>query len=115
MGGETPLLQHSITPLPRPSFAVTTYEELELALRARVPLVALVTPEERRAEVRLLVPLAREWREGRLFAWTTTRGYDSIDGDPEREPIRFPAPDPLSALDVVAAYEEPALFVLKDF
>jgi hypothetical protein len=37
---------------------VNTYQELELALRARVPLIALVTPEEARAEERLLKPLA---------------------------------------------------------
>jgi SpoVK/Ycf46/Vps4 family AAA+-type ATPase len=94
---------------------VNTYQELELALRARVALIALVTPEETRAADRLLKPLAREWREGRLFAWTTTRGYEALSDDPEDVPIRFPAPDPLSALDVVANYEEPALFVLKDF
>jgi len=93
----------------------TTYAELELALRARVPLVALVTPEEARAEERLLLPLAREWREGRLFAWTTTRGYSLVRGGGGGEPLALPAPDPLSALDVVAAYQEPAVFLLKDF
>jgi AAA+ superfamily predicted ATPase len=88
---------------------------LEVALRARVPLIALVTPEEARAEERLLIPLAREWREGRLFAWSTTRGYRYLGGEPGAEHDDLPAPDPLTALDVVAAYEEPALFVLKDF
>lgn len=94
---------------------MTTYEELELALRARVPLLALVTPEERRAVERLLQPLAREWREGRLFAWTTTQGYQALDCGEGGEPATFAAPDPLSALDVVAGYEHAALFVLKDF
>jgi len=94
---------------------VTTYQELELAIRARVPLIALVTPEEARAQDRLLRPLAREWRDGRLFAWTTTHGYASLNRDPGEPPLNLPAPDPLTALDVVAAYDEPALFVLKDF
>ncbi|MBM3459220.1 MAG: AAA family ATPase [Armatimonadetes bacterium] len=31
------------------------------------------------------------------------------------EPLRIPAPDPLSALEVAAGFGEPALFVLKDF
>lgn len=92
---------------------MTTYEELELALRARVPLIALVTPEEARAEERLLKPLAREWREGRIFAWSTTQGYVSL-GDDE-DAMGFAAPDPISALEVVAAHDEPTLFVLKDF
>ena len=30
-------------------------------------------------------------------------------------PVRYSAPDPLSALDFVAGYESSALFVLKDF
>ncbi|HTE20749.1 MAG TPA: AAA family ATPase, partial [Armatimonadota bacterium] len=94
---------------------MSTYADLELAIRARVPLIALVTPEEGRAERRLLQPIAREWRDGRLFAWTTTRGYYSLGDEAGDEHVRFAAPDPLSALDVVAAYEEPALFVLKDF
>ncbi len=92
-----------------------TYQELELSIRARVPLLALVTPEEARAEERLLIPLARRWREGRVFAWSTTRDYESLEEDPDAEPLRFRAPDPVSALDVVAGYEEPAIFVLRDF
>jgi ATP-dependent 26S proteasome regulatory subunit len=94
---------------------VNTYEELELAVRARVPLIALVTPEEERAEERLLRPLAREWRDGRLFAWSATRDFQSLNPDLDAQEVPFPAPDPMSALDGVAAYEEPALFVLKDF
>jgi AAA+ superfamily predicted ATPase len=94
---------------------VSTYQELELAVRAGAPLLALVTPEEERAIERLLKPLAAEQREGRLFAWTTTRDFQSLSPDPEHGPLQFNAPDPLSALDVVGAYEEPALFVLKDF
>jgi AAA+ superfamily predicted ATPase len=93
---------------------VTTYEELELAIRARLPLIAVVTPEEARAEERLLKPLAAAWREGRLFAWSLTQGYSTL-GEPEGGGVTSPAPDPLTALDVIAGYEEPALFVLKDF
>lgn len=94
---------------------MTTYQELELAIRARVPLIALVTPEETRAEERLLRPLANEWREGRLFAWTTTSGYRYLGAGFSSETENIPAPDPLTALEVIAAYDEPALFVLKDF
>src|SRR5205085_1040376 len=60
------------------SSRVTTYEELELAVRARLPLIAVVTPEEARAEERLLKPLAAAWREGRLFAWSLTNGYVTL-------------------------------------
>ena len=94
---------------------MTTYEELETAIRARVPLIALITPEEQRAEEQLLKPLADAWRDGQVWSWTTTRGYRFLGGTTERDRNSLPAPDPLTALDVVAAYEEPALFVLKDF
>jgi AAA+ superfamily predicted ATPase len=91
-----------------------TYTELELAIRARVPLIALVTPEEARAEERLLLPLAREWREGRLFGWSATDGLQPLS--PEAEGVALAsAPDPLSALEAVGAYDEPALFVFRDF
>src|SRR3569833_2152457 len=92
-----------------------TYQELELALRARVPLIARATYEEARAEERLLLPLARAWREGRLFVWTTTEGCRAAAGSAEEGGPGFAAPDPASALEVVAAYDEPALFVFKDF
>ena len=94
---------------------MTTYEELELCIRARVPLIALVTPEEARAEERLLKPLAAEWREGRLWSWTTTEGFQRIPTDAETAPLSIAAPDPLSALEVVAGDPDPGLFVLKDF
>ena len=88
--------------------------DLELALRARIPLVALVTYEEARALNTLLLPLAQAWREGRCFVWTTTTGFNLISDNTD-EPISLSAPDPMSALEVVAAYDEPAMFVLKDF
>jgi AAA+ superfamily predicted ATPase len=101
---------------------MNTYQELELALRARVPLVALVTPEEARAEERLLRPLASEWREGRLLVWTTTEGFrfavagsDGHTGSDGEQPAHLAAPDPHTALDIVSGYDEPAIFVLKDF
>jgi hypothetical protein len=95
-----------------------TYRELELALRARVPLVALLTHEEARAEEQFLVPLARAWRGGRIFGWSTTRDFEPLLPPEEQEealPLRHPAPEPLAALEAIAAYELPALFVLRDF
>jgi hypothetical protein len=89
------------------------YEAFELAVRARVPLIALITSEERRAEERLIAPVAAAWREGRVLAWSITHGY-TIAGEKAADP-ELAAPDPLAALEVVARYPQPALFVLKDF
>lgn len=94
---------------------MSTYDELELCIRARVPLIALVTAEEARAEERLLLPLAVAWREGRLWSWTTTEGFRLVPTDTQSDPLRVTAPDPLSALEVIAADGEPGIFVLKDF
>jgi len=89
------------------------YEAFELAVRARVPLIALITPEERRAEERVILPVAAAWREGRAFGWSITHGYTSLGGGEEDGDLS--APDPLAALEVIARYPEPALFVLHDF
>lgn len=94
---------------------MSAYEQLELALRARVPLIALVTPEEDRAFERLLKPLARQWRSGRLLAWSTTEGFRTVPVEEGEAPIRISAPEPLSALDLIASEGEPGIFVLKDF
>jgi AAA+ superfamily predicted ATPase len=91
----------------------SAYAAFELAVRARVPLIALITPEERRAEERLIDPVAAAWREGRVLSWSITHGY-TISGEKVAGPD-LAAPDPLAALEVVARYPEPALFVLKDF
>lgn len=88
-----------------------TFAELELAIRARAPLIAVVTPEEERALERLLIPLAEKWREGRLFTWTITRGFRNTRG----EEAGLIGPDAASALEAIGGYEEPALFVLQDF
>jgi AAA+ superfamily predicted ATPase len=89
-------------------------EELCLFAAARVPLVAVVTPEERRAEERLCRPLAANCFDDHWFSWTMTdgmqqRGPGSQQGNPGG------TPDPLTALEFVAGHGEPALFVFKDF
>jgi AAA+ superfamily predicted ATPase len=88
------------------------FDAFELAVRARVPLIALITPEERRAEALIIRPVAEAWRDGRVYSWSITQGYAASDDEEDRD---MAAPDPLAALEVVARHPEPALFVLKDF
>src|SRR5207245_943114 len=82
-----------------PDVPGSAYEAFELAVRARVPLIALITPEERRAEDRLIRPVAAAWREGRAFVWSITRGYSSLEG--EEEDRDMAAPDPPAAREVI--------------
>ena len=89
--------------------------EIELALRARQPLMALVTHEEERALRGLLIPIAEQWRGGRIYAWSSTEGYRGLTPQADPDALAFAAPEPASALAVVDDAADPALFVLLDF
>lgn len=89
--------------------------DMEIALRSRVPLVALVTHEERRALDRILIPLAEEWRAGQIYAWSLTRAYQGLSPRAAVDDLPFSAPEPLAALSVVEEAEQPGVFVLLDF
>ncbi|MBI5624847.1 MAG: AAA family ATPase [Elusimicrobia bacterium] len=82
--------------------------ELEVLIRARYPLIYLVSWEETRAE-RMLSRLASGHKK-KLFLWTVTQGFREAGGTPDPS-----TKDPQAALDFVAGSQEPALFVLKDF
>jgi ATP-dependent 26S proteasome regulatory subunit len=87
-------------------------EELDTLVRARYPLVYLVTSEEQRLEA-LLSDLAE--RHGKaLLGWTSTQGFRRLGGlrsaaapEEKREPVE--------ALQAVEKLSEPAIVVLKDF
>jgi len=79
--------------------------ELELVIRARYPLIWLVTHEERRAE-RLLRDLATRLSREITF-WSCTEGFDRTAKDPAREP--------LAALETVQRASERRIWVLRDF
>ncbi|MBI5211721.1 MAG: AAA family ATPase [Elusimicrobia bacterium] len=82
--------------------------ELEILVRARYPLIYLVSWEEGRAE-RMLTALAAK-QDKRMFIWTSTIGF----GEPGKSPDESTR-DPQAALDFVARSQESALFVIKDF
>jgi AAA+ superfamily predicted ATPase len=85
----------------------STLDQLALLIRARYPLLALLTHEEERVE-RALERLAQQ--EGMpLHTWRATTGLAAAGGAtrPETE-------DPEAALRAVAAVEDKALFVFFD-
>jgi SpoVK/Ycf46/Vps4 family AAA+-type ATPase len=89
-------------------------QELDTLVRARYPLVYLVTPEEQRLEA-VLAELAQGHGKA-LLGWSVTRGFRRLDGEkavPEegKEPVR----DPIAALGCIEKLAEPSLVVLKDF
>jgi SpoVK/Ycf46/Vps4 family AAA+-type ATPase len=85
-------------------------EQLDLLVRARVPVIYVVTHEEARLEA-LLLDLAR--RQGKpLFTWTSTRGLAAAAGSGPLEAIRFTTA--AEALDRIRTQDGAGLFLLHD-
>src|SRR5262245_51061756 len=83
--------------------------EVEDLVKARYPLIYIVSSEEQRVEKAL-----REFalkKERKLSAWSITRGFVSLAGDQRSGDIR----DPLKALDSIAGAEGRGLYILRDF
>jgi SpoVK/Ycf46/Vps4 family AAA+-type ATPase len=86
--------------------------ELDTLVRARYPLVWLVTSEEQRLEA-ILGDLAG--RHGKaLLGWSVTRGFRRLGG---ARSLTAPdvAREPVAALQAIEQLSEPALVVLQDF
>jgi SpoVK/Ycf46/Vps4 family AAA+-type ATPase len=84
--------------------------ELDTLVRARYPLVYLVSWEEQRLDA-ALQDLAKKHGK-QLFDWSVTRGLRREGGGRGQGPE---ARDPVEALGAIEKLAEPALVVLKDF
>ena len=86
--------------------------ELETLIRARYPIVYLVTSEELRAEA-LILDIAQR-RQKKVFEWSCTTGIVPAGASIQSQKLRNAATkDPLAALDLVVEQIEPALFIFK--
>jgi AAA+ superfamily predicted ATPase len=92
---------------PAPAFA----RELDTLVRARYPLLYLVSWEEQRLDT-LLAELARSHGK-ELLAWSVTQGLRRVES--ARGAGAEGPRDPVEALQAVAKLSEPSLVVLKDF
>jgi AAA+ superfamily predicted ATPase len=89
-------------------------EELETLIRARYPIIYVVSWEEERVE-RCLREIA-EKREKSLFVWTITEGIVKSGTAPQRSKAGAGSTaDPLAALDAVIQQVGPAIYLFKDF
>ncbi|MCD6050099.1 MAG: ftsH 2 [Verrucomicrobia bacterium] len=94
--------------------AMTLLEELDTLVRARYPLVYLVTSEEVRAQD-LIAQVAKQ-RGKKLLEWSCTTGLvATTNGYGSSKPRNVATRDPLAALDAIAEHVDPTLFILKDF
>lgn len=87
-------------------------EELEVLIRARYPIIYVVSWEEERVE-RCLRQIA-ESRNKKLFVWTLSSGIVKSGAEPPRGKTNATC-DPLAALDSVVEQIEPAIYLFKDF
>jgi AAA+ superfamily predicted ATPase len=89
-------------------------DELEVLIRARYPIIYVVSWEEERVEQRLAkIALSRNKQ---FFLWTYTQGITKFGAEPQRvKSGTGTTSDPLSALDAVMAQVEPAIYLFKDF
>jgi len=86
-------------------------KEIDIFIRARYPLIYLVSWEETRI-IEKLKEMA-EARRKKLFLWSITRGIFRLEEDASK--VDEATRDPLNALAYVEKSTDPALFVLLDF
>jgi SpoVK/Ycf46/Vps4 family AAA+-type ATPase len=85
--------------------------ELEVLIRAKYPLIYLLSWEERRVEAMLRRVAAS--RQKRLFTWTVTDGIVAVD-TVRPTPIDPDATAPIDALEYVFHSRDAAIFCFKD-
>ena len=81
-------------------------------IRARYPIIYVVTWEERRVEQHLRDIAAARGKE--LFCWSVTSGLHKSGSVPKLQHNKGIA-DPVESLDTVIEYKEPAIYLFKDF
>src|SRR5262245_16617785 len=92
---------------------MTIHQEIETLIRARYPLLYIVTSEETRVQELLLEVAAK--RQKKLYEWSCTTGLTPAGASVQSTKVRNPATrEPLAALDEVIAHVEPAVYLFKD-
>jgi len=87
--------------------------EIETLIRARYPILYVITSEELRVQELLAQVAAR--RQKKLYEWTYSSGLVPAGTSIQSQRSRNPATrEPLAALDLVIEQVEPAIFLFKD-
>src|SRR5262249_18116529 len=93
---------------------MTFQAELETLIRARYPILYLISSEELRVQ-NLILELAKK-RQKKVFEWSYSTGIVPAGTSIQSQKLRNAATrEPLAALDQVIDQVEPAIFILKDF
>src|SRR5688572_9156114 len=93
---------------------VNLQPEIETLIRARYPILYIVSSEEMRVQNAILGIAQR--RQKKVFEWSFSVGIVPAGTSLQSQKHRNPATkDPLAALDQVIEQVEPAIFIFKDF
>ena len=88
--------------------------EIETLIRARYPILYIITSEEMRVQ-NVVVEIAQK-RQKKVYEWTYSNGIVPAGASIQSQKNRNAATkDPLAALDQVIEQVEPAIFIFKDF
>jgi hypothetical protein len=94
--------------------AMNFQAELELLVRARYPILYVISSEETRAQEAVMAVAGQ--RRKKVFEWSCTTGLMPAGTSIQSQKNRNAATkEPLAALDMVIEQVEPAIFVFKDF
>jgi len=88
---------------------VRTIEEIDLYIRARYPVIYIVTWEEKRALDDLNELAAKQGKA--LHIWSASEGFTTKIAEEAHQKTK----DPITVLSYIGSASETALFVLKDF
>jgi len=86
-----------------------TTEEIDLLIRARYPIIYLLTWEEKRAIDELEKLASKQGKE--LRVWSQSAGFTTKMKDEAMQKVR----DPQTVLEMIVGQDEVAIYVLKDF
>src|SRR5258708_39754168 len=87
---------------------VSSAQEVEDLIKARYPLIYLVSSEEARVETALRELALR--REMKLAAWSITRGFVPLAGEHRGGDVK----DPINAPEHIAGADGKSVFILPD-
>lgn len=103
-----------VRPARRVPRSASAQQELDVLVRARYPIIYVVTWEEERVE-RCLREIGAA-RNKNVFVWTITQGIVKSGTDAQQSKSGSGnTSDPLAALDAVINQVEPAIYLFKDF
>lgn len=91
---------------------VAVCKELDVLVRARYPILYVVSWEEERVEQQL-AEIARQ-RNKKFFVWTLTQGLVKHGSAPTQAKGNATV-DPVAAINQVIDHVDPAIFLFKDF